>query len=247
MKYVNCESDWLYTVVDTQLCELRNTSRPYPIFSEFPNCTMFFFFRSCLGSCALVPGTLAFYLLDTWILRFILIFSCSSVSQSVTTESVSLEDKESGRALGVLMKRGRRTIKCEETPPTWWAVHAYFIPGMYFLVNDIYLQYLINTLPGKNITSAVSSTDQQIDRFSTFQAAWTDRAFSIISLAIAYWRVTPLDATRVDDTIILVLFRTRRQQIDTRRSGYTRQSKVENMVFICKKRPKSTRTFRFFL
>ena len=61
----------------------------------------------------------------------------------------------------------------------------------------------------------MSSTDRQIDLYSTLQAACTDRAFSIISPAIgySYWPVTPLDATRVDGTIILVPFRALKQQI----------------------------------
>ena len=38
---------------------------------------------------------------------------------------------------------------------------------------------------------------------SSIDAALTVRAFPIISLAIDYGPVTPLDATRVDETIIL--------------------------------------------
>ena len=46
-------------------------------------------------------------------------------------------------------------------------------------------------------------------------------------LAIGYyWAVTPLDGTAVDETIRLVPCRTLKEQIDTQRSGYTRQSKV---------------------
>ena len=39
---------------------------------------------------------------------YFITFWSSSVSQSVTTESLSLYDKESGRALGVLMKLGKK-------------------------------------------------------------------------------------------------------------------------------------------
>ena len=61
------------------------------------------FLSSCLFCCVLVRGTLEFHLLDTWICVF-----SSGLPLSVTTESVSLQDKESGRTLGVLMKLGRK-------------------------------------------------------------------------------------------------------------------------------------------
>ena len=96
----------------------------------------------------------------------------------------------------------------------------------------------------KKSTSAASSTDRQIGRYSTLQAAWTVRVFPIISRAIdksILWPAgrwfPPLDATRVDETIMLtagststwcrpVPFRALKQQIDARGSGFTRRSKV---------------------
>ena len=66
------------------------------------------FFWSCSCCCVIVPGTLAFHLLDVEFAIILVFFCLSSVSQSVTTESVSsLWDKESGRILSVLMKLGR--------------------------------------------------------------------------------------------------------------------------------------------
>ena len=39
---------------------------------------LFIFFRSCLCCCVLVPGTLTFHLLDTWICDFVLFFGLLS-------------------------------------------------------------------------------------------------------------------------------------------------------------------------
>ena len=48
----------------------------------------------------------------------------------------------------------------------------------------------------------MTPTDRSILNFAR-SCVITVRAFSIVSPAIDYWPVTPLDATRVDETIIL--------------------------------------------
>ena len=72
----------------------------------------------------------------------------------------------------------------------------------------------------------MSSTDRQIDRYSTLQAVWTFRAFALISLAINSWPVTPgfYKGRRDDNTWTISYTETADQH--TKKSGYTRQSKV---------------------
>ena len=85
--------------MDTQMVPTLHVLGSY--FSILNSC----FSWSALFSCVVVPGTLAIHMLYP---RSIAVVFGFSLSQSVTTGFVSLQDEESALTRGVLMSLGRK-------------------------------------------------------------------------------------------------------------------------------------------